>query len=98
MDVDLDDLHVRGPARRAAELDDVVEAGADVQDHVRLAEGPGAGEEERELVVLGDGPAREGRRVEGNARGVDEGLERSAGVRPPPAASGDDQRPPGPRE
>ena len=98
IDVDLDDLHVRGPARRAPELDDVVEPGADVQDDVGLGEGPGAGEEEREPVVLGDGPARERRRVEGDSRRLDEGLERRAGVRPPHAAPGDEQRPLGPRE
>src|SRR5438876_475836 len=35
INVDLDDLQVRGEARRSAELDDVVEAGADVQNDVR---------------------------------------------------------------
>ncbi len=93
IDVDVDHLHVLGEARRLAELDHVVEPGADHQQHVGLGEGLDARVEERELVVLGDGAAGDRRRVERDAAGVDELAKLGGGVRPPHAAAADDQRP-----
>src|SRR5437899_1377510 len=64
VDVDVDDLGAGGEPRRPPELDDEVEAGADDEEHVHLAECLGAGIEERELVVFRHGAAGERRRVE----------------------------------
>ena len=93
VDVHVDDLEIGGEARRAAELDHPVEARADRQHHVGLGEGLAPRVQERQRVVLGDEAARDRRRVEGDAGGLHEGLERGGAVRPPHAAARDDHRP-----
>ena len=49
-------------------------------------------------MILGDQAARDRRRVEGNARRLDEGLERGRAIGPPHAAAGDDHGALGPRQ
>ena len=98
VDVHVDDLEVGGEARRAPELDDVVEAAAHDQERVGLGEGLGPGVEEGQRVVLRDQAARDRRGVERNARRLDERPKGGGGVGPPDAAPPEDDRALGARQ
>ncbi len=93
VDVDVDDLGAGREPRWSPELDDVVEASADDQEHVHLAERLRTGVEERQLVIFRHGTAGERRRVERDPGRLDERPERGGRVRPPHAAAAEDQRP-----
>jgi hypothetical protein len=93
VDIDVNDLEVRGEAGRTSELDDPVEARAYGQHHVGLGEGLAAGVQEGEVVILGDEAARDRGGVEGDSSGLHERLEGGGAVGPPDPAARDDDRP-----
>ena len=89
-----------GEKARAAERQPVIDALADDQEEVGLAEDGVHGVVERgvgiahgERMIVGHGAARHRDGVERKLRALDEVLQRGLGAGPPDAAAGDHDRP-----
>ena len=90
VDVDAGDLGAGVEPRRRGVADDVVHAGAEHDDEVRLAEGGRAHGRERERMVVGHHTAALRRGVERDAGPLHQLLHLAPGARPDHAAARDD--------
>ena len=91
-DVELDDAHVLGEARRQAEVHDPVEAGAQQEDDVGFLQRVAARGADRQRVVVGQHALAHGRGQERQLGALDEGAHLVLGARPGHALADDDER------
>ncbi len=92
VDIHLNQLRGGVEPRRRQVTDDVVDARADQQQQVGLAESGGPGGRERQRVIVGHHTATLRRGVERHAEELDQLLQLGFGLRPENAAAGQDQR------
>ena len=92
-DVELDDLHVLGIARRLAEMEDPVEAGAHQEHDVGVLQCQGARRRDRQRMVVRHDTLAHRRAQERYLRALDKGAHLVLGARPGHALADEDERP-----